>query len=177
VERAREGCIVIETTPSTGSVISADQLYRYRLWRTWQSDLPAVVWILLNPSTADSRTDDPTLRRCMSFARAWGYGGLVIVNLFALRSTDPRRLRQASDPVGPDNDDHIRSAVRTAPLVVLGWGARGNIHGRSTAVLSIIDRICAPHCLGSTRDGHPRHPLYLANDRTPRPYPTTTAST
>lgn len=140
--------------------------YRYALWRTWDRSGPTVAFVMLNPSTAGAASDDPTIRRCLGFARAWGFGALVAVNLFALRSPEPARLRRARDPVGPDNDRHIRSAARTASLVIAAWGIHGALAGRDLAVRSLL----APHrisCLGLTRSGQPRHPLYLPSDLRP----------
>src|SRR5262245_13227298 len=98
--------------------------YRYALTRTWGDPKKVVCWVMLNPSTADADQDDPTIRRCLGFSRAWGAGGLVVVNLFALRATDPDQLRIAADPVGPDNDSHLSTAA-FGRLVVAAWGARG----------------------------------------------------
>jgi hypothetical protein len=136
--------------------------YRYRLWRTWDAALPRVAFVMLNPSTADHRKDDPTIRRCIGLSRAWGYGGLVVVNLFAYRTPAVAALRQVPDPIGPDNDRHVRAASRRAAAVVLAWGVHGTLHGRDQEVLRLLGRCRRPLlCLGTTRDGHPRHPLYL----------------
>ena len=139
-----------------GATFSADRRYRYRLWRRWDGARPVVAFVMLNPSTADARRDDPTIRRCIGFAKSWGFGGMEVVNLFAYRTTDPGELRRVTDPVGADNDRHIRRAIARADLVVLAWGART----RSRRLLSL------PHarCLGLTRAGQPRHPLYLRRD-------------
>ena len=118
---------------------------------------------MLNPSTADERRDDPTIRRCVGFARRWGFGGVEIVNLFALRASDPRVLRRAGDPVGAANDRHIARAAARATLVVLAWGACGRLRGRSAEIRARLSRP-APRCLGLTRSGEPRHPLYLRAD-------------
>jgi len=118
---------------------------------------------MLNPSTADERRDDPTIRRCIGFARRWGFGGVEIVNLFALRASDPRALRRASDPVGPDNDRHIARVAARATLVVVAWGVWGGLRGRSAALRARLSRR-APRCLGLTRSGEPRHLLYLRAD-------------
>jgi hypothetical protein len=142
--------------------------YRYTLWRVWNTALPRVAFILLNPSTADAKLDDPTVRRCVGFARAWGFGSLELVNLFAYRATHPRELKTAPDPVGPANDDTILQAVSSAQLIVVGWGTHGGLYGRDRAVLRLLpDSICS---LGATRDGFPRHPLYLKQATAPVPY-------
>jgi len=103
------------------AVISADGVYRYRLERRWTSG-PTVAWIMLNPSTADADTDDPTLRRISVFSRAWGFGRLIVANLYALRATDPAQLWTAPDAVGPDNDRHVADAV-SCHEVIVAWGA------------------------------------------------------
>src|SRR5688500_11357729 len=104
-----------------GAVFDRSGRYRYRLWRRW-GDGGAVAFVMLNPSTADAERDDPTIRRCGGFARAWGFGSMVVVNLFALRSSDPQRLRRARDPVGRENDRHIIDVTGTSDAVVLAWG-------------------------------------------------------
>jgi len=101
-----------------GALLDEDGLYRWRLWRLWDASRPRLLWVLLNPSTADARDDDPTLRRCVGYAVRWGYGAVDLVNLFALRSTDPRALRSAADPIGYANDAHIAVAVQAADLVL-----------------------------------------------------------
>lgn len=124
---------------------------------------------MLNPSTADAERDDPTIRRCASFARAWGLGGMTVVNLFALRATDPARLRRARDPIGRDNDRHIAEAAAGADRVVVAWGVHGTLRDRDRAVLALLAG-ARPRCLGLTRGGHPRHPLYLSARTRSRPF-------
>lgn len=145
-----------------GAEISEDGQYRYRLWRRWGSG-DDVVWIMLNPSTADALVDDPTVRRCISFSQTWGFGGLQVINLYALRATNPAALVQHPDPEGPENakawgDAGWRTDGRT---FVAAWGMypprsglrRSHMHpGRVPRGLS---------CLGTTADGHPKHPLYV----------------
>jgi hypothetical protein len=125
-----------------------------------------VAFIGLNPSTADETADDPTIRRCVGFARRWGFARLQMLNLFAFRSTDPAALLAAADPVGPENDSTIIEVVRGSDFVVCAWGAFPN-SGRAADVLPLI---AAPHCLGTTKDGSPRHPLYLRAGTEPRPW-------
>ena len=110
---------------------------------------------------ADHMRDDPTIRRCIGFARDWGFGRLVVVNLFALRSTSPRALRRAPDPVGPRNDRWIARLAADAELVIAAWGALGNYRDRARLVTSTLSDL---YCLGRTRDGSPRHPLYVRRD-------------
>lgn len=145
------------------AILSEDGIYRYELSRTWSDTDPLVDWIMLNPSTADASLDDPTIRRCIGFSRSWGFGGLTVRNLFALRSTNPSALRRHGDPVGPRNDEHLRQgAANNDSLTVCAWGAHGRLHGRDEAVLALLARHGArPHHLGLTKFGAPRHPLYL----------------
>ena len=118
---------------------------------------------MLNPSTADERVLDPTIRRCMGFARAWGFGGIDVVNLFAWRSTDPAALARVADPIGPDNDETIADALRQAALAVAAWGCDPMTRTRSVAIKGLAARVRVPlWCLGVTKNGHPRHPLYVA---------------
>ena len=134
--------------------------YRYRLERGWDRSLPLCVWLMLNPSTADALVDDATIRKCMRFAFQWGYGGIVVVNLYAWRSRHPKALLDpAIDPVGPENDDFIRQACADAQLVVCGWGSLPFAAERARTVPAMVR---SPHCLGLTRSGEPRHPLMLA---------------
>ena len=142
--------------------IDASGTYRYRLTRTWAPDYDGVCWIMLNPSTADAVSDDPTLRRVIDFSRRWGFGSVTVVNLFALRATSPAALRHADDPVGRDNDGHIRAAVRECAVTVAAWGCHGVLQARDCAVATLLtDLGRSAVCLGPTRAGHPRHPLYV----------------
>jgi len=143
--------------------LSRCKTYRYSLTREWGSGGTVVV-VGLNPSTADASIDDPTVRRCIRFAGAWGFGRLVIINLFAFRSTDPSRLYHVDDPIGPMNDRCIRREIGEADLVLVAWGNRGKILDRDKAVLAWLPN---PHCIGVTDQGHPRHPLYVRSDATP----------
>lgn len=154
-----------ETEMQRGAQISRCGRYRYNLIRRW-SDGPVATFVMLNPSTADGTEDDPTIRRCIGFARGWGMGGLDVVNLYALRSTDPRGLWATDDPVGPENDYHLRSHAEAArnvgwPLIA-AWGANAKAD-RVHAVLA-LPGMTALQALGTTKDGAPRHPLYLRSD-------------
>jgi hypothetical protein len=149
------------------AVISPDGLYRYLLTRCWSHDGPVLFWVCLNPSTADAETDDPTVRRLVGFSKRWGYGGLALLNLFALRATNPKELERAADPVGPDNDRTILGCCTECPRaeVVLAWGAHGGLLMRDRQVLTLLRSETARiYTLGRTKDGHPKHPLYLSND-------------
>jgi hypothetical protein len=137
--------------------------FRTALGRTWNEDGPIIGFVGLNPSTADHRTDDPTLRRCMGFARRLGGGSLVLVNLFAFRATRPADLWAADAPVGATTDSVLRRVLRDCPRVVACWGAiPTSAVPRARRVLAMVDRLGPVVChLGQTKAGHPRHPLYL----------------
>jgi hypothetical protein len=145
--------------------ISDDGVYRYRLGRRWGSG-PAATFIVLNPSTADATNDDPTIRRCIGFARRFGAGGLTVVNLYAFRATYPHDLWRADDPVGPENDQHLREVVATTALagmpVVAAWGV--NAKPDRVAEVLHLPGMTQLVALGVTKDGHPRHPVRLRND-------------
>ena len=148
--------------------ISQCRRYRYRLERWWDYNRPAVMFVMLNPSTADAIQDDRTISRCIAFARQWGYGGLLVGNLFALRSTDPKALRRSDDPVGPLNDGALLDMAENAALVIAAWGAKGTFLRRNEAVLRLLPMPI--YALKLTQDGHPNHPLYLPSDLKPFPY-------
>lgn len=144
--------------------------YRYDLWRVWDDAQKYALFVMLNPSTADAFADDPTIRRCVGFARAWGYGGIVVTNLFAFRATDPRKLRVAGDPIGPDNDKTLSrwAADPRCGVAVCAWGAEASVGKRPLLVnqpghvLRLLRKAgVTPHYLRLTKDGHPAHPLYL----------------
>ncbi len=135
--------------------------YRYSLWRAWSPNYPRIVFILLNPSTADEYKNDPTIRRCISFARAWNFGSVEVVNLFAYRATDYRELFKANDPIGVENDRFLMQAVEHCSTIVLGWGTRGTLLGRDQQVMSLLTGRNHLYCLGITKNGQPRHPLYI----------------
>ena len=145
-----------------GAVLSSCGRYRYRLHRSWFMGEGTVLFIMLNPSTADAETDDPTIRRCIGFARRWGFRSLAVGNLFAWRATEPRELKQVSDPVGPENDQHLIEMSDSANAVIAAWGAYGVYRNRNLHVLGLLEST-VEH-LGLTKQGHPRHPLYLRAD-------------
>jgi hypothetical protein len=150
----------------SGASFSACSRYRYSLSRAWDPHKPTVGFIMLNPSTADAEVLDPTVRRCVGYARAWGYGALEVANIFAWRSTDPKALLRVEDPVGPENDHYICDLAKRAHLLIAAWGTHGVIHGRGGEVLRmLIDRDV--HTLGLTKSGYPKHPLYLGKGVTP----------
>jgi len=153
------------------ATFSACGRFRYRLSRTWRPG-PPLLFVMLNPSTADAREDDPTLRRCLGFAQRAGFGALEVVNLFAYRATDPRDLRAAGYPVGPRNDEHIAAAVRDSAAVCLAWGSNATRLARAAEVLVLLRELRArPQCLRLTRGGCPQHPLRLPADCVLRPFP------
>lgn len=154
----------------SGAEFSADRVYRYRLWRIWEPQLGLVCWVLLNPSTADEFVLDPTCRRVDGFTRRWGYGGWYVVNLFGLRSTDPKALYGHTDPIGPDNDRLIVETAKRCKIVVAGWGAHGKLRGRSEQAIRLLRHAMDPfkdiQTFGGTKGGQPQHPLYLRSDAT-----------
>ena len=140
-----------------GARLSPCRAYRYTLWRRWGQG-PHAMFIGLNPSTADETADDPTIRRCIGFARSWGYGALCMANLFAYRATQPADMKKAADPIGWDNDSTLRDVSRHAGVVVAAWGAHGTFKSRDQSVRLLVPSL---HYLRLTKDRHPGHPLYL----------------
>lgn len=173
-----------------GATISPCGKYRYLLWREWRGigsrehwrwygakdgdgeelgQPKACLFIMLNPSTADGEQDDPTIRRCVGFARAWKFDRLEVVNLFAYRATDPQallRLRHDEDPVGVRNSNYVTAAAVDAGRIICAWGAHGRHLDQDETLLGWLpgDRPC--HALGLTKEGAPRHPLYAPADAT-----------
>jgi hypothetical protein len=170
-----------------GADLSECSRYRYRLWRDgWSEDDRACLFVMLNPSTADAMTDDPTIRKCVGFCKRWGFGRLFVVNLFAYRSTSPDGLlnpggfhedadEEAWTAVGPDNDAFVTAECAAANRIVLAWGShrpvRELIRWRVAALREIINR-CSDKVvtLGFCKDGSPRHPLMLAYATEPQKY-------
>jgi hypothetical protein len=176
------------------TTFSEDRVYRYTLWRDWwRDDLPRplcrdcadstvlgvcdhdgsrcdpsdyVQFIGLNPSTADEVKDDNTIRCCRNYAKRWGYGAICMTNLFAFRATDPRDMKKAKEPIGPDNDEWLLKISGEAALVVAVWGTHGSHLGRAAQVLKCIPSL---HVLSKNADGSPHHPLYLSADLKPLP--------
>ena len=158
----------------SGATESRDAAYRWSLYRVLSKTVIArCLFIMLNPSTADALSDDPTIRRCLGYTARWGYGELNVVNLFGLRATDPRELLRHRDPVGKSNDDFVLKAIegttKRGGIIVCAWGARGGHLDRNASVLRLIRSAGGvPHVLGLTRAGHPRHPLYMPGTAKPR---------
>jgi|SRR5688572_18446770 len=147
------------------ATFSQDRVYRYELGRVLSGvRYPdrLIVWIMLNPSTADEFKEDPTIRRVISFSAKWGFGKIMILNMFAFRSPIARKLVGHPDPVGPDNDYYILKHSLDAHLIVVGWGNWGRLHQRSTQIRKLLPFPLS--CLGVTASGHPKHPLYLPNE-------------
>jgi len=148
---------------SSDAVISDCGRYRYTLSRWWDTSKPSLIFCMLNPSTADATQDDPTIRRCISFAKREDRGGIAIINLFAFRATDPDELRMQDDPFGPDNEQWIRHVIDGATAnqepIVCAWGrnAPQSAKGRTLLLQSHVELLC----LGTTASGEPRHPLYI----------------
>src|SRR3989442_12314353 len=144
-----------------GAIFDTSGRYRYALWRAWSAYHPRIAFILLNPSTADEQKNDPTIRRCMGFARTWQFGAVEVVNLFAYRATHARELLKVVDPVGKENNRFLMRAVERCSTVVVGWGARGTLLGRNREVLSLLTGRNDVYCLGTTSGGQPRNLLYV----------------
>ena len=144
--------------------ISSDAQYRYTLSRIWDDSKPLVLFVGLNPSTADQCNDDRTVNRCMAFASLWGYGGILLGNLFAYRSKDPMNLYKATDPVGPENDEYLKQMATKASLVVGVWGNLGVYMERSKTVRELLPQM---KCLRQNKTGEPAHPLYLPGNLVP----------
>lgn len=158
------------------AIISPCGLYRYELRRWWvERPMSWVLWIMLNPSTADAEIDDPTVTRCINFSKAWEYDGLIIVNTYAFRTPDPTELQTAwctgVDVRGPENIQRVREAARLADLAVAGWGTNKLGVMAGGYIGAVVEQEGLPlHYLRLTKDGHPGHPLYLPEELTPQPW-------
>lgn len=151
-----------------GAMIDDTKKYRYTLWRIWDYSKARVTFIMPNPSTADDVEDDQTIKRCISFAQRWGYGSLEVVNLFARRANKFEKLKDEVDPIGPENDEYILKAAGTSDKVVLAWGIKGTYLKRNKQVQSLlINRGVKLFAIDISRDGHPKHPLFLSADLEP----------
>ena len=141
-----------------GADFSSCRKYRYTLWRTWSSNKPKVMFLGLNPSTADEVKNDPTVTRCIKYAQKWGYGGMYMMNIFAFRTTYPVELKKAKNPIGPDNDKWIKLISNKVDLSVGACGNDGQYLNRSITIKQLVDNL---HCLKINNSGEPAHPLYL----------------
>ncbi len=145
------------------------ETYRYALTRVWEPKGKRVTFIMLNPSKATEVQNDPTIERCERRARALGFGGFCAVNIFALRETDPQKMRRHPAPEGPENNQAITRACQWADVIVAGWGAHGAHLERGAAMQEVLRATKREvHCLGLTKAGHPRHPLYIAYAQQPQ---------
>lgn len=157
------------------AIVSACGQYRYRLKRSWDPSLPSCMFIMLNPSTADHEIDDPTITRCIDFAQAWGCGTLYVGNLFAFRATEPKKMKAAADPVGPNNKHHLRrvalKVARSGGICVAAWGSHGGYRDQDKVVLKWFRAFGVQlHYLKLTKKLVPRHPLYLKGNLKPTPW-------
>jgi hypothetical protein len=152
-------------TGPNSAIFSACGNYRYRLERRWD-DHALLGWVMLNPSTADAERDDPTIRRCVGFAKQMGFSGIVVCNLFAWRATNPKELELVPHPVGDANDGHLLLLAKECSTVIAGWGGHGRLLFRDRAVMKLMPNLQA---LGLTKTGCPRHPLYLPYSSHVRP--------
>lgn len=157
----------------SAAVLSECGRYRYALRRQWQQSPMYVLWIMLNPSTADAKTNDATIRRCMRYSREWGFGGMLVGNLYGMRATYPGDLIEAPDPVGPENDAHLLKMSLVARTIVCAWGQPGPIPARRWQVLRLLGcpKLAPPlHYLTLNRNGEPGHPLRLSATLKPTPW-------
>jgi hypothetical protein len=167
------GCDVMLGDRLSGALFSKCEQWRYGLWRVWNnidtSSKPRrIAFVGLNPSTADESKDDPTIRRCIRYAKEWGYDGMYMLNAYGFRSTDPKGLWKVEDPVGPATDFWLKWYASESDTVLACWG--GNIKGdREGKVCDVLNRQLM--CLGTTQAGNPRHPLYLPKVLTPEKWP------
>ena len=146
----------------SGATFSPCRRWRYLLWRRWDASKPVANFLMLNPSTADEVKLDPTCARARDFAERWGFGALIVTNIFAFRNTSPEKMKAAADPVGPGNDAAIVRAAKESELVVCAWGNHGQFLDRSSRVLSLLKKNeIELHTLRVNANGEPAHPLYL----------------
>jgi hypothetical protein len=146
------------------AIISHDNKYRYQLSRIWEEEKPKVLFIMLNPSTADADIDDPTIRRVVNFAKSWDYGGLFVGNLYAFRSSEPKDLLYTDDPIGKDNIQHIKFLIGLTDRVIYCWG------NNQKEPKWLYDLVNNPYCIDISKKGVPKHPLYLKGELQPKLY-------
>lgn len=149
-------------------VFSECLTYRYMVKRTWDAQLPTAMFIGLNPSETDGTDDNPTITRCLNFARHWGYGSVYLANLFAYRATQPQDMKTAQHPVGADNNAWLRQLATESAIIIAAWGNDGTHLQRSAEVRQLLPTL---HCLKINQSGEPAHPLYQKATATPIPYP------
>ena len=151
------------------AIIDSTGKYRYMLKRQWATDRNNFVnFVMLNPSRADDKEDDPTVNACISFCKKWGYDGFYVTNLFALRTPDPKVLKASSLPIiGDENDFHIKKWAICSKKTIIAWGDHGAFRRRNKEVLNILLKIKTLHCVGTTKSGNPKHPLYVNRSTNP----------
>ena len=148
----------------TAAEFSKCRKYRFALWRTWDEKKPYALIIGLNPSTADEIKNDPTITRCINFAKSWGYGGVCVANLFAYRATIPKDMMRVKKPIGTENDAWLSQLEKNAGIVVAAWGNDGSHLGRAEEIKKMFPNL---HCIKMNKSGEPAHPLYLKADLKP----------
>tara|TARA_B100000945_G_scaffold288692_1_gene261220 strand:- start:3915 stop:4400 length:486 start_codon:yes stop_codon:yes gene_type:complete len=151
---------------NSGAIFSDCRKYRYALWRIWEGKKSNAMIIGLNPSAADEEANDRTIRRCISFASSWGYGGVYVTNLFGFIATSPNELLAYQDPVGKENDLWVNEMAKKVAIKVAAWGNHGKFLNRSEKFLSSLDQL---HCIQINKSGEPAHPLYLKAELKPFP--------
>ena len=152
---------------NSGAVFSEDRIHRYVLVREWDLNKPSLMVVSLNPSTADEKKNDPTVRRCIGFAKKWGFGKLIMTNIFAFRATLPEDLFNSKNPVGNKNDYWLKKLSKKADKVLLAYGNHGKFRNRHDEILKIINN---PYCIKKSKTGMPMHPLYLKYTKKPVSY-------
>jgi hypothetical protein len=152
----------VVVTSDSGATFSSCRRWRYLLWRRWDAERPVANFLMLNPSTADEHQLDPSCSRARDFAERWGYGALIVTNLFAWRATDPAEMKRAEEPVGRSNNQAILRSARQSAVVVCAWGNHGAHLDRAAIVVGNLRGAGVPlHALRITAGGQPSHPLYL----------------
>jgi hypothetical protein len=147
--------------PLTGAEFDETRVWRYSLWRKLRKTGKTILWIGLNPSTADESVDDPTVHRMVDYSWRWGFAMVYVANIFAYRSTDPRPLRDIVDPVGAENNRWIARLRKQSDLCICAWGNWARVRNRGDEVLKLLEKYGPLHCMGLNKTGYPKHPLYL----------------
>jgi hypothetical protein len=159
--------LIVRRSDNGGAVFDRAQKYRYLLWRNMPKGKGSILLVMLNPNRADEMRNDPTIRRCISFADSWGYKHIEVVNLFAYKAEKPDMLKTAKRPVGTHNNSIIQKRAVSASLRIVAWGNHGRLFERDEEVLAMLNEHGPVFCLGTTKSGAPRHPLYLRSDVRP----------
>lgn len=167
--------VVTMKSETGGAVFDRSRAYRYLLWRTLENSVQSsdanLLVVMLNPNTADAERNDPTIRRCISFAQSWGFSRLEVVNLFAVKTPNPAQLKGFKDAIGKENDRFILEAAEKAGRIVVAWGNHGRMDERDREVTSLLRSAAKTSvqllCFGTTKFGNPRHPLYVRSDFEP----------